>query len=790
MRISKIISLITFLLVIGQYSNSFGQGRPPGSGSGRPPGLGSGRPTGTTTPTTKNPNSGGDIFGRIAIKPDTFDTQHFYLENPFLILEAQDTLLDNDYAQPDPAYHGDYAFANLGNLGSPLTPLVYESKIRDRLNIGFNNFEKYYFKKEDLKFFKLNSAYTNATYSQGRTQDDQHLRVIFAKEFGKALSFTIHHHRINHAGVFPNQLARNYALNTGFWYHHPKGKYQAFFTLTSNSTLHLENGGLNSAGIAPNRGNIQQEETFPVLLSQDTTRYQMRNGGIVQYFNLRSPFLKNTADTSVLEQFPMLSRDSLRSINDSTLRDSIANELFAQDSIILSIDTTKANAIKTLDSIPIVDSLNLDLSNTGQIDSLLKDSLIDSIQIDSLLKDSLLVGKDSLFVKKRKRKKPTRFYDPNRLIPQRRQISLGHELNIFRGFYKYADLNADSSFYGNLYVYNQGLQYRVAHSGVENSFFISTTSLKQRSGNKTQQPRDFFKAGVKHSYNKFAQLKDTTNISNLSLFGKANLVLFDKLRLNASGKFFLSGYNAGDFYLNGNLNLNVGKIGELRLHALSQAFSPSVVQNKMIISGVTIWDNDFQKTVETKVGGTIQISKTGTSVGTNFQLLDNFIYHDTLGIVQQNDDVFAIPQLIIHQPIHLGIFHLENTFVLQRSNDDLFSIPNIFTKHNLYIETRIFKEKMLVRLGAQGIFHTEYKARKYQPILGQFYNSAERLDFYPQIDPYVSIKRGGFRFFVRAQNISSLILHDQLDVEFGMRTPNYPVPFRVIRFGISWMLLN
>jgi len=157
MRNSIFFTLIMVLLLISLTYELKGQGRPPG--------VGTGRSTSTTTPTSTE--NGSDLFGRRKVEPDTFDAQYFYLDNPFLLLDRQDTLLADDFAQPDPAFHGDYAFANLGNLGSPLTPLVYESKLKSGLNIGFNNFDNYYFKKEQLKFFKLKSAYTNATYSQG-----------------------------------------------------------------------------------------------------------------------------------------------------------------------------------------------------------------------------------------------------------------------------------------------------------------------------------------------------------------------------------------------------------------------------------------------------------------------------------------------------------------------------------------------------------------------------------------------------------------------------------------------
>ena len=755
-----------------------------------PRGVGSG--SGSSTPNPGDDNSRG-ILRRDVLKLDTFDVQYFFQTNPFFVTDTQDTLLDGNFSQPDPAFWGDFAFANLGNLGSPLSPLVYESKIQSGFNVGFNSFNEYYLDKDDLKFYKVKKPFVNGIYTQGRTQNDQHFRVEFATEFGKGLSFSINHRRINHIGVFPNQLARNYALNTGFWYHHPKGKYQAFISFNSNSTLHLENGGLDTMSL--NAANAAREETIPVNLQLDTTRYQMRKASYVHYFHLRSPVPKTPKDTSVLDQFPLMPADSLRAKNDSLtiVRDSLGQtkpairdkKTVEQKGKDAKLPEKKAEVKEKKDAIPI---------DTLKLDSIGQDSVVlDSLTLANMRRDSLAI-QDSLTIIRKRQKRARVYYDPNRLIPKRRQISLGHEFNIFGGFYKFADLNPDTTFYQHLYLFNQGLQYRVAHSGIENSFFITTSSIATYKPDKTQTPRDFLKAGIKHSYNNVRQFIDSTKFSNISVFGNLIFQPIDKLKLNAEAEFFLSGYNAGDFNLAGELEFNLEKIGSLKARALTQAYAPFYIQNKLNISSFSLFNNDFRKTVETNLGGTLAIAKTKTEISFNFQILDNYIYYDTLAIAQQSNEIFSIPQFVIKQNFAFFNVHLDNTLVFQTSNDNILALPKFFSKHNLYFEGKLFKQSLLLRLGLEGIFHTNYRARRYQPLTGQFYNSNEELKYYPQVDPYISVKKDRWRLFFRVQNATNFFLTDTPDVnlvnQVGFRTPDYPIPYRVFRFGLAMILIN
>ncbi|NNE28423.1 MAG: hypothetical protein HKN16_02225, partial [Saprospiraceae bacterium] len=221
------------------------------------------------------------LLNRLPEKVDTFQASSFYLGNPFLIEEKTDSTLEHDFFQPDPAFKGPFAHANLGNLGSAMSPLVYENDLRDGFWEGFSLFDNYKLHPETLPFYRMKSSFSEAEFHQGRTQEDHFLNVRFAQKFGKSLSFSMHHIRIKHAGVFPNQAVSHIGLNTGLWYHHPNGRYQAFLFYTSNRHQQEENGGYDPSGATVE--NLEQEETFPVFLDGPASHLQKRIAGITQF---------------------------------------------------------------------------------------------------------------------------------------------------------------------------------------------------------------------------------------------------------------------------------------------------------------------------------------------------------------------------------------------------------------------------------------------------------------------------------------------------------------------------
>jgi len=788
-KIIYIVGILCFILSLGS-NDVHAQGRP----TSRPPGVGG-------SPTNPSPGQNGDVFNRIFSPPDTFDVQYFSLDNPFVVKDEQDTLIDRDFHIADPAYRDPYLHANLGNLGSPSTPLVFSNRKAMGLDIGFHGFDLYHREKEELEFYKLRMPLFNAIFHQGRTQEDRFIEVRFANEFKNGVSFTIDNHQTNHNGVFPNQNAKSNYLLTGFWFHHPKGQYQSFLTFTGNSTAFQENGGIDTASITSL--NINQEETFPVIFDNGSlTRHISREGAYTQYYHLRKAAIDIPRDTSTITKFPILERDTTTAF----IKDSISNQIdsSAIDENIINSDSLDVNGNKTqADTLTFL--LDNEKTEVVQLDSIVLDTtILDSIKIDSITLDSIVLDttaldssliiqdstktEEELKLEKRAKKKNRVFYDPNKLLAKKRQLTIGHELSFQGGFNKYSltTPNADSLGLGELQIYNQGLRYFIGHQRLTNKFSILTSQINETSNKKTQRPNDFLRAGIEHNYHRVTQSSDTQKINNIAVYGDADIEIFKKIKLNAAAKFYLSGYNLGDYDINATGRLSLENIGSLEGNFISKAYAPSIVYQKFMVSNIPLWENNFQKSFETSVKGRLNIYKTKTQIEASFTLIDNFIYFDTTAFAQQSTEALTIPQLIINQPISYGGFHLENTIVLQRTDQKRLPMPDILTRHRLFWQGKLFKNNLLLKVGAEGYFHTEYKAKNYSPLTGQFYNSKEVLDYYPQVDFFLSFYRKPFRGYIRLQNASRFVIPEKT----GFRTPNYPIPYRIIRFALAVQLLR
>ena len=204
---------------------------------------------------------------------DTLDVAYFYLQNPEVEYAFKDTTLE-EFIQFDPVRKRDFDFANLGNLGSAHRSLFYQPSFYKGFRVGFQQFELYKTTTEQLKFYKLRKAFTDAFYSQGATQEDAYFKVDFSRNFANGINYSLSYDRINNAGAYTSQQARAGALTTGFWYHSPKGKYNAYITYASNIIRQKDNGGINAAQL--NDQNIEQEFSVPVQLSTAETRHDER----------------------------------------------------------------------------------------------------------------------------------------------------------------------------------------------------------------------------------------------------------------------------------------------------------------------------------------------------------------------------------------------------------------------------------------------------------------------------------------------------------------------------------
>ncbi|MEL6805779.1 MAG: putative porin, partial [Bacteroidota bacterium] len=201
----------------------------------------------------------------------------------------------------------------------------------------------------------------------------------------------------------------------------------------------------------------------------------------------------------------------------------------------------------------------------------------------------------------------------------------------------------------------------------------------------------------------------------------------------------------------------------------------------------SIWDTDFQKTLETRIGGAYTIPILDVRAELSFVLLNNFIYFDTTATPQQTGEAISMIQLSLERDFDLGALQIRNRVLGQLRDTELLPLPRLVSEHSLFYDGFWFGV-LDVNLGSNFRFLAQYRPYYFNPLIQQFtLSTVEEVETYLQIEPYFSMRVGSFRFFARYAMLNT-VLSD--DAELFFATANHPYPDGALRIGISWRLID
>ena len=588
---------------------------------------------------------------------DTSHIFYFYPDNPYDQLPFNDTLLDARFSQFDPARKQNVDYFTLGNLGSAHHPIFYDAYDREGFDIGLHQFDLY--KAQQLKYYVVETPYSEAFYSQGGDQEDSYFKANFSRNFTGGLNFSLNYSRINNIGTYTRAKSRNTSLALGMWLHKPR--YDGFLTYINNVIQQQDNGGIQSDTFF-NKDNYERRVIIPINLETANTRHADESVTFTQHLKLR----------------------------------------------------------KTNDSIDVASKRNFRLNHTISWQTL---------------------------------------------------------------DYKFDDESVldDSTYYGQQLVDYRGLRQYIGANNLSNYFGLAT--FKSKDGTGIIQNRDNFEVGIKHRiYFLNQEGEDRRSVNNLMLMGKFSFVPNNKFSIKANGHFCIWD-NAGEYKVNGLLDLNLENAGKLSIGLKQQRYAPSLVQNRTYISQIQMWNNDFVKPIETKLTGAYTIPFVDIEVNGNYHLINNPVYFDTLATAQQFDGAVNIVQLLFRKNLKFWKFHLDNTVAIQNSSEDVIRVPNFYTKNSLYFEGLIFRKKvLLLRMGLDLRMASDFYVPSYSAVVGQFHLQDDQIQkLYPIVDFAMSFKVSRFRGFVRLDNITSY-LTDRVYYTTHLQ-PLYENSFRA---GLTW----
>ncbi len=421
-------------------------------------------------------------------------------------------------------------------------------------------------------------------------------------------------------------------------------------------------------------------------------------------------------------------------------------------------------------------------------------------------------------------------------------LYLTHRYNL--GFYKepkdtaqhYKDFVPVTSFIHSMKVENYKRQY-IAYDTPKNYYlhnFLPGDSTKDITRNFAI--KNTFAIALREGFNKWAkagltafvthelrkfELPDTLetggapftkkyNENIVSLGGGLSKRMGNTLHYTVRGESALTGEDAGQFDLDGKMDLNFRLFKDsirFSAHAFVKRVNPAFYY-RHYHSRHLWWDNDnLDKEMRSRIEGRLTSQKWGTDLRIGVENIKNYTYLAYAGEAYPNDnsnqtlfrnnvavkqctDNVQVLSAILRQNFKLGILHLDNEIAYQKSsNEDVLPLPQLSLYHNLYLDFKVAKKVLSVKLGADVRYFTKYYAPDYSAAIGQFItqNPDNRIELgnYPIVNVYANLHLKHTRIYVMLSHIN-----EGTGESNYFLAPHYPINPMVFKWGISWNFFN
>lgn len=295
------------------------------------------------------------------------------------------------------------------------------------------------------------------------------------------------------------------------------------------------------------------------------------------------------------------------------------------------------------------------------------------------------------------------------------------------------------------------------------------------------------------------------NEHTLSVGGQLSKQEGKTLHYNAVAEIGLTGVDAGTLAIDGNVDVNIPFLGDtlqVRGDAFFHRETPSFYYRNYHARHLW-WENDLDKTIHTRIMGTLSFPKTRTKLRVAVDEIKNYTYFSQsyditeeglrTGVMvtpMQESGGINLLTAQLEQNFRLGILNWENQFTYQHSSkESVLPVPAFNAYTNLYIKFKVVKV-LNVDLGADMRYFTSYEAPDYSPYMGQYTVQGNgennvKIGNYPIVNVYANVHIKHTRFFVMMSHINA----GQGDKNYFF-APHYPMNERVFRIGVSWNFFN
>jgi hypothetical protein len=325
---------------------------------------------------------------------------------------------------------------------------------------------------------------------------------------------------------------------------------------------------------------------------------------------------------------------------------------------------------------------------------------------------------------------------------------------------------------------------------------INDFSLYQFPDNKN--PQQFIRAGasLEDATGKFTA--GTKTLYNVLLHGEyRNRTKNQKWDIEAFGRFYLNGFNAGDYSAYLNLKRMISKkLGSLQLGFMNVNRTLSFSFDRESSFGFGA-NRTFNKENTLLLFGSIEQPALKLRLFANYYLINNYGYFQDYYIPAQQTSPFTVFQVGGEKLFNLSRNLIWRALVVvqQKAGSSPVNIPFLVTYNQIGYEGSLGFKKLNIAMGAELRYFTNYNADGYSPVTGQFYVQNDSLisEKLPDISAYINFRIRGFALYFRAENLNTLQFNGPNGFGFSnvnMVAPYYPYPGLRIRIGFFWSFVN
>ena len=289
----------------------------------------------------------------------------------------------------------------------------------------------------------------------------------------------------------------------------------------------------------------------------------------------------------------------------------------------------------------------------------------------------------------------------------------------------------------------------------------------------------------------YIQGRNNVLLNSVYLYAGAKGQYKKYLNWDANGQYTFLGYELNDFGIDANVAVNLypfrrAKHSPLTIkgHFETSLKEPDYYEQHLYTNHYR-WDNDFGKISTTKIEAFLEIPRWDLYASFGYGLLDNNIYYDTQGIVQQNSGPMSVMTASLKKNFTIWKVHLDHDALFQlSSNQNVLPLPMLALNLRYYLQFNVVKNVMQMQIGANGRYTTKWYAPAYNPVLGVFHNQdIEQYGNCPYLDVFVNIQWKRACIFLKAVNINMGWPNKSVDY---FSAAGYIAPQRAFKFGIHW----